>query len=117
MEPPIPTGLGSLTAPQRALADFLRLDSDLLEVAAETSAALPTVTGDARAVAKHIAKLPVSDKDRLLALVAGDQAAWARMELLRGFGADPDNRATPVHGGPSPGPTVVSRCWGRSICS
>ena len=28
MEPPVPVGLGSLTAPQRALADFLRLDTD-----------------------------------------------------------------------------------------
>jgi hypothetical protein len=36
-EPPVPAGLGSLTAPQRAFADFLRLDSDLLEVAAEAS--------------------------------------------------------------------------------
>ena len=92
MEPPVPAGLGSLTAPQRALADFLRLDSDLLEVAAETSAALPTVTGDARALARHIATLPVSDKDRLLTLVAEDQAARARMELLQGFGTDPDKR-------------------------
>ena len=72
VEPPVPAGLGSLTAAQRALADFLRLDSGLLEVAAETSAALPTVTGDARALARHIAKLPVSDKDRLLMLVAED---------------------------------------------
>ena len=89
MEPPVPAGLGSLTAAQRALADFLRLDSDLLDVAAETSAALPTVNGDARALARHIAKLPVSDKNRLLTLVAEDQAARARMELLRGFRADP----------------------------
>ena len=92
MEPPVPAGLGSLTAPQRALADFLRLDSDLLEVAAQTSAALPRVTGGARALARHIAKLPVSDKDRLLTLVAEDQAARARMELLRGFGTDPDEQ-------------------------
>jgi hypothetical protein len=92
MEPPVPAGLGSLTAPQRALADFLRLDSDLLDVAAETSEALPTVTGDARALARHIAKLPVSDKNRLLTLVAEDKAARARMELLRGFRADPDKQ-------------------------
>ena len=92
LEPLVPAGLGSLTAPQRALADFLRLDSDLLEVAAQTSAALPTVTGDARAVARHIATLPVSDKNRLLALVAADQAARARVELLRGFGTDPDEQ-------------------------
>jgi len=44
------------------------------------------------ALARHIAKLPVSDKDRLLTLVAEDQAARARMELLRGFRTDPDKR-------------------------
>lgn len=85
MEPPVPAGLGSLTAPQRALADFLRLDSGLLDVAAEASPGLSEVKDDARALATHIARLPVSDKDRLLMLVAGDQAARARMELLRGF--------------------------------
>ena len=91
VEPPVPAGLGSLTAPQRALADFLRLDSDLLEVAAEASPALPAVKDDARALARHIARLPVSDKDRLLMLVAEDQAARARMELLRGFRRSPDD--------------------------
>ena len=30
VEPPVPPGLGTLTAAQRALADFLRLDDDLL---------------------------------------------------------------------------------------
>jgi hypothetical protein len=92
VEPPVPAGLGSLTAPQRALADFLRLDSGLLEVAAEASPGLPTVKDDARALAAHIARLPVSDKDRLLVLVAEDQAARARMELLRGFRPDPDDQ-------------------------
>jgi hypothetical protein len=92
VEPPVPAGLGSLTAAQRALADFLRLDSGLLEVAAEASPALPAVKDDARALARHIAKLPVSDKDRLLVLVAEDQAARARMELLRGFWPDPDDQ-------------------------
>jgi hypothetical protein len=92
VEPPVPAGLGSLTAPQRALADFLRLDSDLLDVAAEASPGLPEVKDDARALATHIAKLPVSDKDRLLMLVAEDQAARARMELLRGFRGGPDDQ-------------------------
>jgi len=92
MEPSVPAGLGSLTAPQRALADFLRLDSDLLEVAAEASSGRPEVKDDARALATHIAKLPVSDKDRLLLLVAEDQAARTRMELLRGLRADPDDQ-------------------------
>jgi len=37
LEPPVPVGLGVLTAPQRALADFLRLDADLLTIAAQAS--------------------------------------------------------------------------------
>jgi hypothetical protein len=89
VEPPVPAGLGSLTAPQRALADFLRLDSDLLQVAAEASPGLPEVKDDARALATHIAKLPASDKDRFLMLVAQDQSARVRAELLRGFRGDP----------------------------
>ena len=92
LEPPVPAGLGSLTAAQRALADFLRLDPDLLQVAAETSPGLPEVKDDARAVATYIAKLPVRDKDRLLTLVAAGQAARARMELLRGLRGDPDEQ-------------------------
>jgi hypothetical protein len=55
LEPPVPAGLGSLTAPQRALADFLRLDCDVLEVAAGASPVLPEVRADPRALAAHIA--------------------------------------------------------------
>ena len=92
LEPPVPAGLGSLTAAQRALAGFLRLDADLLQVAAESSPGLPEVKDDARALATHIARLPVSDKDRLLTLVAADQAARVRMEPLRGLRGDPDEQ-------------------------
>ncbi len=77
VEPPVPAGLGSLTASQRALADFLRGDADLLGVAA----------------AAHIAGIPASEKNRLLGLVAADQAIRARTELLRGFRGQPGNQA------------------------
>jgi len=92
VEPPVPAGLGSITAPQRALADFLRLDSGLLELTAEASPGLPEMRHDACALATHIARLSVSDKDKLLMLVAEDQAARARMELLRGWRGDPDGQ-------------------------
>jgi len=86
VEPPVPAGLGSLTASQRALADFLRVDADLLDVAAGASPALPEVkAADPHALAAHIAGLPATEKDRLLGLVAADQATRARTELLRGF--------------------------------
>ena len=34
LEPPVPPGLAKLSAPLRALADFLRIDDELIEVAA-----------------------------------------------------------------------------------
>jgi hypothetical protein len=42
LEPPVPPGLRTLTAAQRALTDFLRLDGDLFAVAAQTSPPLAT---------------------------------------------------------------------------
>ena len=85
MEPPVPAGLGSLTASQRALADFLRVDADLLAVAAKTSPALPAAKPDPHGLAAHIAGIPASEKDRLLGLVATGRATRARAELLRGL--------------------------------
>jgi hypothetical protein len=89
LEPPVPPGLRSLTAPQRALADFLRLDPDLLAVATATSPAPPPVRNDPRALAAWITNLPEKEKDRLLLRVAQDQAAPVRMELLRRFHGEP----------------------------
>ncbi len=90
VEPPVPAGLRSLTAPQRALADFLRLDPDLLTAAAQASPELPEVKKNPGALAAHIGGLPGREKDRLLLLVVRDQATRARMELLRGLRGDPD---------------------------
>jgi hypothetical protein len=96
-EPPVPGGLGSLTSPQRALADFLRVDADLLKVAAEASPALPSGRDDPDELTACIAGLPGGEKDRLLLLVTQDREARVKMELLhrlRGdrypaFGAEP----------------------------
>jgi hypothetical protein len=85
LEPPVPAGLRSLTAAQRALAGFLRLDAELLEVAAEASPPRPADQEDRSALAASIAGLPASEKDRLLLMVAQDQGALVKMELLRGL--------------------------------
>jgi hypothetical protein len=58
LEPPVPPGLRTLTAPQRALAEFLRLDKDLLAVAAATSPASNEVAADPSALARWIARRP-----------------------------------------------------------
>jgi hypothetical protein len=90
-EPPVPAGLRSLTAAQRALADFLRLDADLLEVAAEASASRQAGQDDPDALAALITGLPGSEKDRLLLMVAQDQGARVKMELLHGLGGSTGN--------------------------
>lgn len=84
-EPPVPAGLRTLTAPQRALADFLRLDDDLLAVAAEASPSLGKATDDPKRLAAWVAKLSTAEKDRLLVRVAQDHAATVHLELLRRF--------------------------------
>ena len=88
LEPPVPPGLGTLTAAQRALADFLRLDDDLLTTAAQASPPLGETADDPDDLAVWVARLPVAEKDRLLARVAQGEAARVRMELLRRFRGD-----------------------------
>lgn len=84
LEPPVPAGLDDLTGAQRTLADFLRLDADLLAEAADASPPRDAVVGqgDARS---WVASLPEAAKDdALIALLAGEHAA-ARAELQRRF--------------------------------
>ena len=85
LEPTVPPGLGALTAAQRALADFLRLDDDLLATAAQTSPPLEETADDPADLTAWLARRPVTEKDRLLARVMQGEAARVRMELLRGF--------------------------------
>jgi hypothetical protein len=86
LEPPVPPGLGSLSAPQRALADFLRLDDDLLAAAAEVSRAAQPVQHDRKALAAWIGALPAKRKDALLLRVVEEDGAKVQWELLREFG-------------------------------
>ena len=93
LEPPVPPGLGALSAAQRALADFLRLDDALLAIAAQASPPLQKTVDDD--LAEWVAHLPVATKNRLLARVVRGEAARVRMELLRRFRGD-TNPAIPV---------------------
>lgn len=88
LEPPVPPGLGMLTAAQRALADFLRLDDELLAVAAHASPQLEQATNDSAARAAWVDRLPIGEKNRLLGRVLEGEAARVRMELLRRFRDD-----------------------------
>lgn len=89
LEPPVPPGLGAITAPQRALADFLRLDVGLLTIAAQASPPLAETKDDPRKLAKWIRDLPVGDKDKFLHRVAQGHGAQVQMELRRRFRGEP----------------------------
>ncbi|MFB7630540.1 hypothetical protein ACFC0M_06270 [Streptomyces sp. NPDC056149] len=67
-EPSVPAGLGELTAPQRALADFLRVDNDLLEIATRASSTTPRKPAKPtkKELAPLIAAMPQKEKDALL---------------------------------------------------
>jgi hypothetical protein len=85
LEPPVPPGLGTLTAAQRALADFLRLDDDLLATAAQTSPPVKQIADGPEDIADWVTGLPIAEKDRLLQQVVQGEAARVRAEMLRRF--------------------------------
>ena len=86
MEPPVPPGLGHLSASLSDLVRFLRIDDDLVSVAAIASAAAPRAPEPAD-LQQWIGNLPIAEKDALLLRLASDPT-HARAEILRRFGQD-----------------------------
>lgn len=84
-EPPVPPGLGELSVSLESLAEFLRIDGDLLHVAAEASPSMEECRIDRREVRSWVGGLPDGEKDDFLAdLVAdGDPALIA--ELIKRY--------------------------------
>lgn len=85
LEPPPPPGLHNLSASQDALADFLRIDGDLLEVATEGSAKLDETQPSRRAIEQWILSLPESEKNGLLLRLMEEGDPYLRAELLQRF--------------------------------
>ena len=85
VEPPVPPGLRELTAPLRALADFLRIDETLIEVAAEVSPPLAAERDSVEELGAWIQTLPSPDKDSLLYQLAQESPMAAQREILRRF--------------------------------
>jgi hypothetical protein len=81
-EPPCPGGLGQLSAPLEALADFLQLEPQLIAAAAERSPKLPPPPSKA-AVASAIAAWPERRKNALLARLTTEDPALVRSEVLQ----------------------------------
>jgi hypothetical protein len=95
VEPPVPPGLGDLSGPLRSLADFLRLDQDLLAAAAEASATQPAKAPSAAALTRWVKGLPEADKDAVVVRVLRRDDAHLRSEPLRRY----DGRSAPAAAG------------------
>jgi hypothetical protein len=85
VEPPVPAGLGQLSASLQALADFLRLNADLLAVAAESSPARDERPLRRDELRGWLATLPADEKDDLLARLIAEADAALSAELHRRF--------------------------------
>jgi len=85
VEPAVPPGLGKLSGPLRSLADFLRLDQDLLAAAAEASRSVVEKAPSAAALKRWAKGLPDEDKDAVIVRLLQGEHAHLRAELLRRF--------------------------------
>lgn len=74
VEPPVPPGLGDLNAGLDSLADFLRLDRDLITAAAERSSGEQVAGISMKEISAWILTLPSQEKDAFLArMIEGDE--------------------------------------------
>ncbi len=80
VEPPVPASLNALTGSQTALADFLRIDRDLVDVAAAGSPPASRGAGRCGAVGRGPAR---SERDALLVGLLEGKDPLLRAEALR----------------------------------
>ncbi len=95
LEPPVPPGLAQLSASLESLAEFLRIDPDLVGTAATASPPLAVAEPKLADVRAWLGKLPSDEKDEMLArVVAGDAAVASEIIQRMRSGAAAD-KASP----------------------
>ncbi len=120
-EPPVPPGLGALSAPCEALVDFLHVDRELLAVAAERSPPLTTTNASEGEWRELLAGLAATEKDELLLqFITHDDDATRRSLRKRLRQRRPRDAAEPgnaPHRPPPDGRTAgeLAREWRRRV--
>jgi hypothetical protein len=84
-EPPVPPGLRQLSGPLRRFVDFLRLDPDLVEVAATGSGEGTSSGPSPEELTAWVVELPLAEKDKLLERLMQGEGVPLAGELLRRF--------------------------------
>ena len=82
-EPSVPAGLRELSDSLASVAQFLKIDDDLIAVAAKASAPLVSVSDDG--IADWVTALPASEKDKFLTMAAEGEGAQVEALLVRRF--------------------------------
>jgi hypothetical protein len=84
-EPPVPANLVNLSASLESFADFMRLDKDLIQVAAENSIAEQKLVQNGQKLKIWISRLPNSEKDTIIFRLINDNDPHIGNELLQRF--------------------------------
>ncbi|SCL25717.1 hypothetical protein GA0070616_3162 [Micromonospora nigra] len=96
-EPPVPAGLGALDAPLTAVAEFLRIDTDLIAAAAAGLAQAASSEPTAAQLRTWVVGLPAWDKDAILADLITGGDSYLRSRLLRRYrDGHPADASTPT---------------------
>jgi hypothetical protein len=104
LEPPVPPGLAKLSAPLRELAEFLRIEDELIEVAASASGGEPPAGPSRDDLARWIGSLSAFDKESyLLRFLEEEGDIRLRAELSKRF------REAPIPKRAMPGPAAERR--------
>ncbi|NOT58080.1 MAG: hypothetical protein HOP18_26040 [Deltaproteobacteria bacterium] len=85
IEPPLPVGLGSLTAAQKALVEFLDLSPDLVAAAATASVDATSPRDTSKEMAKWVAQVAADDARKYLLLILQGEARQAEQLLRRAY--------------------------------
>lgn len=84
-EPPVPANLRNLNASLESFVDFMRLDKDLIEIAAENSIAEQKPVQDDQRLKNWIGGLPNREKDTIIFRLINDNDPHIGNELLQRF--------------------------------
>jgi hypothetical protein len=87
-EPPVPPGLAVLTGSLNSFAEFLRIDSDLIAVAAENNEDVTAPEGTQKELKAWIAGLSSKEKNALLLKAASEGSAGIGTLLRKQFRRD-----------------------------
>jgi len=111
-EPPVPAGLRNLSAPLQAFADFIGIDTELIEVAAERSGPRAATEPSTDALKKWVRSLAVAKKEELLLRIAQGDEPNPRRSLMQSLKEAAQGRRTTRNDEDSPARRTVAEISG-----